>query len=125
MVDVDNFKSVNDVLGHSVGDGALQVLAGNLTRALPVDAVVGRLGGDEFAVVAAATCGAAATAIVERLRSRVRLEPSAQLGIAGTIGVDGPEGDEDQEKKAEALPGLLYLELPLHLYMPFCKKYFM
>ncbi|MEJ0004253.1 MAG: GGDEF domain-containing protein [Pararobbsia sp.] len=53
FIDVDRFKSINDVHGHSVGDAALVLVATALQdRLRPVD-VFGRLGGDEFAVRAA------------------------------------------------------------------------
>lgn len=49
-LDVDNFKGINDALGHSVGDQILQHLAKRL-RGMCADSVVARLGGDEFAVL--------------------------------------------------------------------------
>lgn len=54
MVDVDDFKRVNDSFGHPAGDRVLIALATGLAAAVQpwgVDAVVGRLGGDEFAVL--------------------------------------------------------------------------
>lgn len=51
LADVDNFKDVNDVLGHDAGDALLTAFAGVLTRALPEKAQLSRIGGDEFAVV--------------------------------------------------------------------------
>lgn len=48
MIDVDNFKTVNDVYGHQFGDLYLQEIARALTRALPGGSVLGRIGGDEF-----------------------------------------------------------------------------
>ncbi len=50
MMDLDRFKNVNDVLGHSVGDLLLQQLAARLTGIMPAGAVVARFGGDEFAI---------------------------------------------------------------------------
>lgn len=52
IVDLDNFKSVNDVLGHIYGDNAIADTAKELSNIFTHDAVVGRLGGDEFAVCA-------------------------------------------------------------------------
>ena len=51
MIDLDNFKQVNDMNGHSVGDRVLKQTAQRLRDSLPKDALVARLGGDEFAFV--------------------------------------------------------------------------
>ncbi|WP_349627804.1 diguanylate cyclase, partial [Rhodopseudomonas sp. BR0C11] len=52
-IDIDEFKIVNDTLGHPVGDQLLQVIAERLQRCLTPADYVARLGGDEFAVVMA------------------------------------------------------------------------
>lgn len=51
MVDVDNFKQINDMHGHTVGDQLLEAMAGRLRDLLPADTPLARLGGDEFAFV--------------------------------------------------------------------------
>ena len=50
LLDVDSFKSVNDKLGHPVGDIALQEVADSLKRIFRSNDILGRLGGDEFCV---------------------------------------------------------------------------
>ncbi|MEJ2765504.1 EAL domain-containing protein [Photobacterium sp. MCCC 1A19761] len=50
-LDLDNFKNINDSLGHHIGDRVLQEIAQRLRRLLPERAVIGHLSGDEFAVI--------------------------------------------------------------------------
>lgn len=50
LLDVDDFKTVNDLYGHDVGDEALRKLSAELVRAFPASAVIGRNGGDEALV---------------------------------------------------------------------------
>lgn len=51
LCDVDRFKSVNNVMGHRLGDQLLIAVAKRLRDALPADCVLGRLGSDEFIIV--------------------------------------------------------------------------
>ena len=50
-IDIDEFKSVNDSLGHLIGDELLKSVAANLSRCVGTAGFVARLGGDEFAIV--------------------------------------------------------------------------
>jgi diguanylate cyclase (GGDEF)-like protein/PAS domain S-box-containing protein len=52
LLDLDRFKSVNDTLGHTVGDDLLRLIATAVAGVVPPDAMVARLGGDEFLVIA-------------------------------------------------------------------------
>src|SRR5262249_39995646 len=49
LVDIDDFKNVNDTLGHHVGDNLIIAVAGRLEECMGDRGIVGRLGGDEFA----------------------------------------------------------------------------
>ncbi|TZF89938.1 putative bifunctional diguanylate cyclase/phosphodiesterase [Cognatilysobacter lacus] len=51
LLGIDNFKTINDTLGHAAGDAVLQATASRLRLALPASAQVGRFGGDEFGVL--------------------------------------------------------------------------
>jgi diguanylate cyclase (GGDEF)-like protein/PAS domain S-box-containing protein len=82
--DLDDFKTINDTLGHEAGDRALRGVAGALREAAGPEALVGRLGGDEFAVVcvespvSAEELGHAVVAAVAALGS-----PTVSVGVAG------------------------------------------
>ena len=51
LLDIDNFKKLNDTLGHSVGDMALKTLAGHVQKQLRAVDIVARFGGEEFVVL--------------------------------------------------------------------------
>ncbi len=81
LVDVDNFKSVNDTLGHQVGDRVLVGIGQRLQAALRLEDVVGRWGGEEFLMVLPHTSLDQATALAERLRELVCHTP-IETGVA-------------------------------------------
>jgi diguanylate cyclase (GGDEF)-like protein len=68
-MDVDNFKDINDRLGHAVGDRLLHAVAESLQATLRRTDVVARVGGDEFVLLLPETGGAAAKAAITRVHS--------------------------------------------------------
>ena len=51
LLDIDDFKFINDIYGHAYGDKALKSLADSMKTFFPSDALLGRNGGDEFCIL--------------------------------------------------------------------------
>ena len=93
FVDLDDFKSINDALGHEAGDEVIRLAAQRIRDAVRKDDSVYRLAGDEFVVlVAGPLAGAQIREIAERINARLR----APMSVAGlTVGVGGSIGVVD------------------------------
>ncbi len=92
MVDLDNFKQINDTYGHAAGDEVLRVASRRMLTALRESDLVGRLGGDEFLFVLS-PCESATMAgeVAERVRGRLNAGPihteSGEIRLNATMGV--------------------------------------
>ncbi len=85
LLDVDNFKAINDQYGHLAGDAVICEVAHRLARAVRTEDVVGRYGGEEFVVVARDVALDKAAQLAERLRKCLSTEPVAYEGLAITV----------------------------------------
>ena len=104
VFDLDRFKSVNDTLGHPIGDALLRVVAQRLLSIVRRGDTVGRLGGDEFAIIQLANGDArtAASALAERLLKTIGAPfqvEGHELVIGTSIGIalapdDGTDADD-------------------------------
>lgn len=103
LLDLDGFKTINDLEGHKAGDHALQRVAAALTETAGPDDLVARLGGDEFAILhcTARASDAVAKAYADRLIKAVRgLQEAPARGpfLGASVGIrrfDGPHADLD------------------------------
>jgi hypothetical protein len=108
FVDLDDFKTVNDSLGHAAGDELLRTIAGRLEGALRAQDTAARLGGDEFAALLEDVVDEAeALEVAERVRRA--LEPPATIGTrellrSASIGVACPPADATDEVLRNAGP---------------------
>jgi diguanylate cyclase (GGDEF)-like protein/PAS domain S-box-containing protein len=85
FLDLDNFKQVNDTLGHLVGDQFLNTVARRLESCVRTEDTVARIGGDEFAILLdTITDLASVTLVVERIRSALAEPFTAEGRAAGT-----------------------------------------
>lgn len=87
VIDVDKFKSVNDLHGHIAGDRVLVGIAEKFTRRLRKDDTAGRLGGDEFMIILPHTNKEEAALVAEELRKDVEADDTL-FGVTLSIGLD-------------------------------------
>ena len=115
IIDVDDFKRVNDTYGHAIGDKVLCAVADSVRRICREDDIVGRLGGDEFIALLCGTGGLDKAELAlrfERCKNRMR-EDSEKLGIEPpvtlSIGiVSASAGETTYNEVYERADSLLY-----------------
>ncbi|MCL2620406.1 MAG: PAS domain S-box protein [Defluviitaleaceae bacterium] len=104
MIDVDNFKNINDTYGHQVGDEVLKIIATRTSYSIRSDGFVARYGGEEFVVLMPNVTSEEAAKIACRIRnaivSSVFLVNGIKLNITASFGVAckdklTPAGDND------------------------------
>jgi diguanylate cyclase (GGDEF)-like protein len=82
MIDVDEFKSLNDQFGHIIGDEALRSVANHLTKLVRTQDMVGRYGGDEFIIICPGLSRDGANSLANRLKASI-----PPMGIELSLGI--------------------------------------
>ncbi len=111
FVDLDNFKQVNDALGHAVGDTVLVSVASRLTRLVRGRDLVCRIGGDEFVLV----LGTAVPDDVRRAEDRIRrslAQPivvgDVEVRISASVGSAIPRPDDSSQELLARADAAMY-----------------
>lgn len=91
MVDVDNFKQINDHYGHPVGDIVVQEVARRLSSCIRASDEIGRYGGEEFLIILSDCDGSTAFSRAEQLRITIESEPitlkAQEIHVTASLGV--------------------------------------
>jgi diguanylate cyclase (GGDEF)-like protein len=91
LMDVDNFKSINDKYGHAAGDAVLRYLGKLLKSAARAQDVAARYGGEEFCLVLVGTPRMTAATVAESIRRAIHAQPIAvgteMIAVTASIGV--------------------------------------
>jgi diguanylate cyclase len=112
LIDLDEFKRVNDTLGHALGDSVLQAVAERMQSALRESDCVGRFGGEEFLVILPETDLAGGVSSAQRIREKLRSAPVDDLpegwSITATYGVAEYRAGERLEDTLARADAALY-----------------
>jgi diguanylate cyclase (GGDEF)-like protein len=105
MIDLDNFKKLNDRYGHATGDRVLRAVGERISIAVRAEDTPARYGGEEFAVVLRRATADQAVEIAERIRRQINEIPPADIGVLEPITVS--VGVAVAEVRAGEVPVLL------------------
>jgi diguanylate cyclase len=101
LIDIDNFKPINDTHGHATGDQVLRLVAQTLQINLRESDFIARFGGEEFLVLLPATGMASALGVAEKLRRAVESKPVPMAGrVTVSIGLAEATPEDDNEDVA-------------------------
>lgn len=115
LIDVDDFKQINDTQGHLKGDKVLHVVAQALAAQVRRTDFVARFGGDEFAILLPETDSQDAQAVIQRLRESVAKHQSQGAPLGVTIGLATSPPTFDPEHLLEQADRDLYRQKGINL----------
>ena len=109
LIDVDHFKSVNDLHGHQTGDEVLREIAAVLAGSLRGADRGFRIGGEEFAAILPSTPGTRAVGVADRLRRAIAGHRIGDLNVTVSIGIGCSDGHDAASDIIAAADARLYL----------------
>ncbi len=107
MVDIDNFKNINDSHGHGVGDRVIQEVARKLQESVRGTDLLCRWGGEEFCIVVSGLDATASAEFAERVRTRIERECGAAVREVPGLRVTASVGVEMLSRQAESTAVLI------------------
>lgn len=112
VIDLDDFKRINDTYGHTAGDKTLQVIASTLTKYIPDDAFCGRYGGEEFVIVISHVNKQQIVEKLNELRLKVAQLPfkfkNSKVSITLSMGVTHIQENDNVHTAFERADSALY-----------------
>ena len=112
MIDIDNFKNINDSYGHLSGDEVLKEIASILKFYLRANTIVGRLGGEEFGIILPGVGKEDAKNVAERLRKIIQNRKihtnEAEIKVTASFGVAQAKKDDSIETLIDRADKALY-----------------
>lgn len=109
LMDLDNFKSINDNYGHGTGDRVLREIAELLSYWVRDTDMIGRWGGEEFAILMPETTAEQAGGVAEKLCRRMAAQPLYEVGrVTGSFGVTQLKENESIEQFIDRVDKLMY-----------------
>ncbi|MEB0139640.1 MULTISPECIES: diguanylate cyclase [unclassified Undibacterium] len=113
MIDLDNFKQVNDNYGHATGDQVLRTLARLLRQRLRRSDIVGRYGGEEFAIIFPDTTASTARRVLEQVRlafANIRQHAEeVEFSVSFSGGVADLEASTDADELFDVADAAMYI----------------
>ncbi len=111
IIDLDNFKTINDTFGHANGDEALKKLAECMKKEKRNPDIIGRYGGDEFVILMPETNSENACAFMERLRVKVQMlnfVKNLEITISCGIAESSPDSEDSSSELMRKADVALY-----------------
>jgi diguanylate cyclase (GGDEF)-like protein len=113
MIDIDNFKAINDTYGHDIGDKVLIAFANTIKDCLQKNEVFGRLGGEEFAIITPLCSIASTHQRIEMIQKQIQniainLNATQTLQVTASFGISDNTQSNNIDKILQKADELLY-----------------